>query len=510
MPREFLAITTLVLSCTIGLSGQETPERPKSAPLYRVTVIDRTVSAVNYQYRNGPTQIDFRGTVLLPDAKGQATVESKSGRTEIQSRFEHLAPPTRYGREYLTYVLWAITPEGHAKNLGEILAGSSDKAKLHVTTDLQTFGLIVTAEPYSAARQPSDVVVMENQIRPDTIGTSVPIQAKYELLPRGHYTYQVPETAQQAEGNGPKLSMDEYQQVVELYQAQNALQIAQSAGADKYAPDTFQRAQQLLSDAQAAHTRKAGMTTVVTAARHAAQTAEDARIIAMQRKQGDDLAQARDAAARAEAQRAQAEAAAQTARTQAAAAQALLEQERTSRNRTEVQAETPAPPPPPPAPQPQTAVQQSVPGAQQKTEMRMRLYRDLSGVMSSLDTPRGLVVTVPDSDFRDATLAGSAAQRLARIAAIVAAHPGLVVEVDGHERFSEERAYAVRDVLVRDGVPSNAIMARGLGDSRPITSNATAAGREQNRRVEIVIAGTPIGDMPYWARSYKITAEPEQ
>jgi outer membrane protein OmpA-like peptidoglycan-associated protein len=250
------------------------------------------------------------------------------------------------------------------------------------------------------------------------------------------------------------------------------------------------------------------MTTVVTAARHAAQTAEDARIIAMQRKQGEDLAQAREAAARADAERARAEAAAQTARTQAAAAQALLDQERASRSRTEAQGEAPAPPPP--APQPQTAVQQSIPGAQHKTEMRMRLYRELSGIMPSLDTPRGLVVTLPDSEFHDAALAGSAAQRLARIAALVAAHPGLVVEVDGHERFSEERAYAVRDVLVRDGVPTNAIMARGLGDSRPVTSNATPAGREQNRRVEIVIAGTPIGDMPYWARSYKITPEPEQ
>src|SRR5579872_3368686 len=156
----------------------------QNVPLYRVTVIERTVKAVNYQYRSGiPTQIDFRGTVLLPEGKGDAMVESKAGRTEIDAHFEHVSPPSGYGQEYLTYVLWAITPEGHAKNLGEVLAGSSDKAKLRVTTDLQAFGLIVTAEPYAAVRQPSDVVVMENEIRPDTIGKIEPIQAKYDLLP---------------------------------------------------------------------------------------------------------------------------------------------------------------------------------------------------------------------------------------------------------------------------------------------------------------------------------------
>ena len=173
---------TGIVAFAIAITGSvwcQTQDGPgQNVPLYRVTVIERTVKAVNYQYRSGPTQIDFRGTVLLPEAKGDATVESKAGRTEIDARFERVLAPARYGREYLTYVLWAITPEGHAKNLGEVLAGSSDKAKLHVTTDLQAFGLIVTAEPYAAVRQPSDVVVMENQIRPDTVGKIEPIHAK--------------------------------------------------------------------------------------------------------------------------------------------------------------------------------------------------------------------------------------------------------------------------------------------------------------------------------------------
>jgi flagellar motor protein MotB len=502
MTRKLFAIPALVFSCTF-LAAQ-------TVPMYRVTEIDRTVSAVDYQYRNGPTQIDFHGTVLLPDAKGNAIVDSKEGRVEIDARFGHLPAPTRYGREYLTYVLWAITPEGHAKNLGEIVAGSSDKGKLHVTTDLQAFGLIVTAEPYSAVRTPSDAVVMENQLRPDTIGSSEPIQAKYELLPRGHYTYNVPDNLQQAEGNGPMLSKDQYQEVLEIYQAQNALQIAQSAGADQYAADTFGKASSLLRQAQDEQARKAPMTMVVTTARKAAQTAEDARIIAVERKQQDELSQNRAQVAAALTQQAQAQAVAQTAQAEAASTRALLEQERAARQQAEAQAAAATAPAPPPPPSPQTAVQaQPAPDAQQKTQLRLQLYQQLSAVLPARDTPRGLVLTLADSDFIEAGVNPAVYGRLARVSAIIAAtaatQPGLTVEVDGHEVHSGERANAVRDLLLRDGLPANAVVARALGDSRPMVSNATPSGREQNRRVEITIYGSPIGDMPYWARSYSLT-----
>ena len=502
MSRKLFATAVFVFSCTF-------PTIAQTVPMYRVTVIDRTVSAVDYQYRNGPTQIDFRGTVLLPDAKGSAIVESKEGRVEIDAKFGHLPAPTRFGREYLTYVLWAITPEGHAKNLGEIVAGSSDKGKLHVTTDLQAFGMIVTAEPYSAVRQPSDAVVLENQIRPDTIGNSEPIQAKYELLPRGHYTYNVPDNLQQAAGNGPMLSKDQYQEVLEIYQAQNAVQIAQSAGADQYAADTFGKATMLLRQAQEEQARKAPMTMIVTTARKAAQTAEDARIIAVERRQQDELAQAHAQAAAALTQQAQAQAAAQTAQTEAAASRALLEQERAARRQADAEAETAAAiPPEPPHPHSQPMIMQAPPApaadAQQKGQLRMRLYQQFSAVLPARDTPRGLVLTLADSDFREASVSPAVYERLARVAAIVAAQPGLTVEVDGHEIHSGERANAVRDLLLRDGVPANAIVARALGDSRPMVSNATPSGREQNRRVEITIYGSPIGDMPYWARSYSL------
>jgi flagellar motor protein MotB len=508
MNRKLLVIAALVLPFTFQAGAQ-------SVPIYSVTVIDRTISAVNYQYRNGPTRIDFRGTVLLSDAKGDAIVESKAGHVEIAAHFGHLPPPTRYGREYLTYVLWAISPEGHAKNLGEILAGSSDKAKLHVTTDLQVFGLIVTAEPYSAVRQPSDAVVMENQVRPDTIGSSEPIQAKYELLPRGHYTYNVPDNMQQAEGNGPMLSMDQYQEVLEIYQAQNALQIARSAGADQFAAETFGKATDLVRQAQEEKAHKASMATVVTTARKAAQTAEDARLIAMERKQQDELAQARAKVATANAQQARAEAAAQTAQSQAAASRALLDQERAARqqdqaSRQQDQAEeTVAVPPtavtsPPPSQTASMVPQAAQDDTQRKADVRFKLYQQLNAVLPARDTPHGLVLTLADSDFRETSVNSGLYGRLSGIAQIVAAFPGLTIEVDGHEVHSVERANAVRDLLVRDGVPANAIVARGWGDSRPLTSGSSAAGREQNRRVEIMITGSPIGDTPYWSKSYSV------
>ncbi len=510
MRKQLPPLITFVLVGAATAWPQAPVMEHPSVPIYRVTVVERTVKAVGYQYRRGPTNLDFRGTVLLPKAKGNATVESKAGRTEIEAHFEHVAPPTRFGPEYLTYVLWAITPEGHPKNLGEVLADSSDHAKLRVTTDLQAFGMIVTAEPYSAVRQPSDVVVMENQIRPDTVGHIEEVSAKYELMPRGHYTYNVP-TGSQPPARGDEVSMDRYEEILEVYQAQNAVQIARSIGADEYATATFNKAEQLLRNARTFQERRADKSTIITAARQAAQTAEDARAITEKRKQEEDLAQAREQTARAQQLRAQAEAEAQRARSEASADRSQLEQERSARQQAESEAAaaTALPPPPPPQPQLQAATMEP-----RKSELRRSMLRDLTTIANTRDTPRGLVVTLQSGYFRGAEVSGSAYPLLQRVAAVIAAHPGLYVEVDGHtdstgspsreEETSYERAAAVRDVLVRSGVRVNSITARGLGSSHPLVSNNNAAGREQNRRVEITVSGDPIGSVPYWDKTYSV------
>ncbi|MBZ5584116.1 MAG: OmpA family protein [Acidobacteriia bacterium] len=478
----------------------------RTEPLYRVTVIERTVKAVNYQYRSGPTEIDFRGTVLLPEAKGEATVESKAGRTEIDARFEHVLPATRYGREYLTYVLWAITPEGRARNLGEVLAGSSDKAGLRVTTDLQAFGLIVTAEPYAAVRQPGDVVVMENEIRPDTMGKIEPIQAKFELLPRGEYTYNVPADQEAAEGNGRRVSMSRYEELLEVYQAQNAVQIAGAMGAGQYAGDTYSRAQELLRNAQDLEARHAGKSMVITAAREAAQTAEDARAITVKRKQDSESAAARAEAAQERERRLRAEAEAQTARAQSSADRATLDQER--RERQQVEAPPPAAAQTPQPPEPRAVAQIDPQGAarERQRDLRMRLYQQLgASALETSDTPRGLMVTIPAGDFRNGKLQPGALREVEQVAAVMMAQPGLAAEVDDNFDSGEaKRAGEVRAVLIEGGAPAGSVAARSAGGSRPIASNATPSGRERNRRVEIVIHGEAIGNMPYWDRSYPL------
>ena len=515
MRYQVLIAATFALLFTMPARSQDTQGAGKNVPLYHVTVIERTVRAVNYQYRSGPTQIDFKGTVLLPAAKGQATVESKAGRTEIDAKFEHLTAPQEFGTGYLTYVLWAISPEGHAKNLGELIPGSSDRARLLVTTDLQAFGLIVTAEPYSAVRQPSDVVVAENQIRPDTIGKSEPIEAKYELLPRGHYTYTLPDNAQGAVG-GPKVSMDRYEATLEVYQAQNALNIARSLGAERYAPEVMQKATALFTEAQALNDRKAERSAIVMAAREAAQTAEDARMITLERQRAEELAAAQRQVAEQHESLLKAQAEATTALAEQRAAQQLLEQERAAHQRAESEAAAnaalaAATPPTPPQPPVVARVEPPAPATPDKREVRAAMARQLDEALPTRDTPRGLVITVPDADFRGAALQRPADNAIARVAALLTAHTGLTIEVDGYtdsgsetaqERLSYERAVAVREALVRNGVPAPWISARELGSERPVAANTSSTGREQNRRVEIVVSGDPIGTLASWDKTY--------
>jgi hypothetical protein len=272
---KFMSLLSAMGALAVTLVAQQ-------SPVYEVTVISRTTKALNYGHRELPTKIDLRGTVLYPDARGDATVESKRGAVEIDTRFSRLDAPSRFGPEYLTYVLWAITPEGRPVNLGEVVLNSSNKGRLKVSADLQAFALIVTAEPYFSVSQPSNVVVMENVLRPDTIGKVELVDAKYELLPRGHFTYNIGEPNGAVQG--PKVSMNEYESLLALYQAQNALQIARAAGADRFAGDTLQKAEQLYQQAQT-YDRKNGYKQVVMTARQASQTAEDARILAVRRQQ---------------------------------------------------------------------------------------------------------------------------------------------------------------------------------------------------------------------------------
>lgn len=524
-----------VLAATAGFAAsafaQTTPARvapdPGNVPIYHVNVVQRNIKAVNYRYRQGPTPIDFRGTVLMPEAKGGAMVESRQGRTEIDADFQHLKASQSYGREYLTYVLWAITPEGRPHNLGEIIPDHSDKGHLRVTTDLQAFAMIVTAEPYSAVRQPSDVVVLENQLRPDTEGSTETVNAKYELLPRGEYTWNLTSNLAAEIANSPKVSQREFDTLTELYQAENALGIANSAGAAQYAPETFSRAQQLLTEAQQMHTAKAESHSIIEIARQASQTAEDARLIAVERKQQAELsaaqanieqarvqtAVAQQTAAQAQAdaearvQRAQQEALAANERANALQKQAdsdhaALLQAQAEAAQARLQAEQAA------TTDSQTRTDAAQYKAARESAMRVRLLENLNGVTTARDTPRGLIVTIPNADFSGDSVQGAAAERIARVASIVATQHGLRVSIEGYsdtaakQPQSEARAFAVRHVMVNNGLSESSISAKGFGDSRPLGP----AGDGENTRVEIVITGDMIGSLPFWDRTYALSS----
>jgi hypothetical protein len=290
--RRYVIIAPFILSA-VGIFAQNVapPEATDPAkiqggsPVYQVTVVSRTTKAVNYGTRSELTKIDFKGTVLMSDARGEAVVQSRQGVVQVRARFEHVAPPTGFGPSYLTYVLWAISPDGRAQNLGELVLDGSNKGKLDVSTNLQAFALLVTAEPYFAVTRPSDVVVMENEVRPDTIGSVEQVDAKYELLPRKPFVYDI----HPANGipEGQKLSKDDYEATLALYEAQNAIQLAKAAGAEQYAPDVLQKAQQLYQQAFDAKTRKAGVKAVVTPAREAAQRAADARTVSLQKPKAE-------------------------------------------------------------------------------------------------------------------------------------------------------------------------------------------------------------------------------
>ena len=538
-----------------------------SMPIYRVTVVARTMKAINYKHRSGSTRIDFRGTALLPEARGEASVESKQGVIKIDARMEKLQPATKFGPEYLTYVMWAITPEGRATNVGEVLL-NGDKTKLDATTELQSFGLIVTAEPYFAVTQPSDVVVMENFVRQDTVGTVEQVDAKFELLQRGQYILNVDPAEIKPVQLNSKVPL-------ELYEARNAVQIARWTGAERYAPETYQKAVLGLENAEAYLEGKSGSKPIGTVAREAVQMAEDARIITVKKigeealagerkaaadrealaesqtaaAQDDTARVTRDAesarfaaqfdadllkrqtdaraaavqtqvdqlkrdsdsqlaAAQAEADRLKSDNAAQMAAAQAEAdrlksdnaaqmAAAKTEADRLKSENDAQRADTQA--------ELDRAAREKAQAEAEKVTLRAQLLSQFNAVLQTRDTARGLIVNMSDVLFDTGkySLRPLAREKLAKVAGIVSGHPGLTLVVEGYtdsvggddynQRLSEQRGGAVRDYLMQEGMAAGAVTSKGFGKDQPVASNETAQGRQQNRRVEIVISGDVIG-----------------
>lgn len=492
--------------------------RGQNPPTFRVKVVERTTPAIAYPYKKS-TKVDFKGTNLMPKAEGDAEVKGKNGRLEVKVDLHHVDPAKTFGPQYLTYVLWAITNDGRPENLGEVIPDDDGHAKLDVTTNLQSFGMVITAEPYYAVTHPNDMIVAQNEPSDKTTGTIAPIVARFETAQKDEYTMDL--KPQQL----PATGLDQKKYPVELLEAQNAVAIARSENAEQYAPGPMQKAQDALSTAEQEfkNHKNEDKTALRTAARTATQAAEDARILSIQKRNEEQAAAARQAerekaeqaaerakeeqqhaeearlqAQQAQAQQQAAQQAAEQARQQQQAAQQAAQQAQQQQQALAQQAQEARE-------QAQKAEQARLQLQQQEEQRREQLRQQLNQVLQTRETAAGLVANMPDVlfDFNKSTLKPDAKVRLAKVAGIILAYPDLQLKINGYtdnigsdqynEQLSNERAAAVRDFLISQGVSANNVMAQGFGKSDPIASNDTPSGRQQNRRVEMVMSGTAIG-----------------
>jgi outer membrane protein OmpA-like peptidoglycan-associated protein len=505
-------VTTMSAVLLLWVSaGSVWAQAPPGTP--EASLVGKSTKAIGYVVGGGSTKVDLKATGAVPQASGEAKVEAKQGITNIEVKVKGLVQPTKLGTEFLTYVLWVVTAEGRTGNSGELLIDKSGEGELKTTTPAQTFSLLVTAEPYFAVRQPSEVVVLENELRKDTKGRIFPI-SEYKLMRRAQY---------QKMGNPLALSLDLEKVPLDMYEARNAVEIARSRGAEKYASEIFAKADGGLKLAENALARKANKREIISTARTTVQSAEDARALAVQRQDEERIAAEREAAAAkakaaAEAKAAtEAAAAKQKADAEAAAAkqradeEAKRQAELSAAREAQMKAEAEAAAVKAKAEADALKAKEEAANAeaerarQAAEQLRAQLLDQLNRVLETRDTPRGLVVTMADVLFDTGKydLRQEAREKLARLSGIILAHPGLKLEVEGHtdstgtdevnQKLSEQRASAVRSYLMEQGLPGDNVTARGFGKTMPVADNSTAAGRQKNRRVEMIVSGEAIG-----------------
>jgi outer membrane protein OmpA-like peptidoglycan-associated protein len=492
MLRTRTALLLLGVLCLMASTvvAQSEPETPAS------TLTTKTVKAVGYQVGGGGTKVDLKSTALMPQASGEAEVEAKAGVTKIEVSIQGLAQPSTLGTEFMTYVLWAVSPEGRTINLGEILTNKYGEGKLSPTTQLQTFSLFVTAEPYFSVRLPSEMLILENDTRKGTKG-KIFIVKDYKLMKRSQY---------QKMGNPLALTLDLKNVPLEVYEARNAMEIAKSRSADKYAPEIFSKAEASLKMAENSLARKADKKEIISTARQTVQFSEDARALSVQRQEEERIANERAAAAATAKAEAEAKAAAEAAEAKEKADAAAAEAKRKADLEAKHQAELAA------AKEEVLRAKEGAANAEAErarkaaADLRAQLLDQFNRVLATRDTPRGLVVNMGDVLFDTGkfNLRSEAREALAKLSGIVLAHPGLNLEIEGHtdstggdelnQKLSEDRAGAVRSYLVEQGLTDGSVTAKGFGKSMPVVDNATAAGRQQNRRVEIIVSGEVIGE----------------
>jgi len=476
-------------SCVAYVAAQDKPQVSDSE------VVKKSIKAVGYQIGGGASKVVFVGSEAAPNASGEAKVEAKKGGTDIELKIKGMPQPTSFGTEFLTYILWSVTPDGSTSNLGEIQVDKNGEGKLNTSTPSQTFALGVTAEPYSAVALPSEIVVLVNDTTKKTKGKIYP-ENSYKLMKRSEYAKQ---------GNPLALTLDLKKVPLEMYEARNAVDIAKSKGAEKYAPEVFAKATGSLQMTENSLTAKEDKSKIITNARQTIQFAEDARALSAQRQEAERIQNEKDAAAAKAKAEAEAQAAAEAQRQAelTAAKEAQMKAEAEAKQ-AQMKAEADAK---------QAAEKAKADAAKDEAErakaatatLRAQLLQQLNSILQTTDTPRGLVVNMADVlfDFGKYDLKPDAQIKLAKLAGIIQAHPGLNLAIEGHTdniggdegnmKLSQQRADAVRGFLVQLGLAQDAVTAVGLGKAEPVADNSTNEGRQKNRRVEIIVSGEVIG-----------------
>jgi outer membrane protein OmpA-like peptidoglycan-associated protein len=478
-----LCFAYVALSAADGMAQDQASQQDQAIPASALTT--KSVQAVGYEIGTGSTKVDLKASELMPQASGEAKVEikSKAGRANVEVNAKGMMPPSTLGAEFLTYVVWVVTPEGRTGNTGELLLNKNGDGKLSATTPAQAFSLIVTAEPYFAVRVPSEMVVLQSETRKGTKGKIFPV-SEYKLMKRAQY---------QKMGNPLALTLDP-KVPLEVYEARNALEVAKSRLADKYAPEVFSKAEASLQITENSLATKTDRNTVISNARQTAQFAEDARALSVQRQEAERIVQEREAAAAKAKAEAEAKAALEAAEAKRKADEAAAEAKRKAD--AEIAAQEAAR---------KLAEEQKMAAEREKQQLRARLLEQFNRVLPTTDTDRGLVVNMGDVlfDTGKSDLRSGAREALAKLTGIVLNYPSLRLAIEGYtdstgsadfnQTLSEKRAAAVRDYLTSQGLDAGTLSAQGFGMNNPVADNKTAEGRQKNRRVEIVVSGEVIG-----------------
>lgn len=497
------AIFPVLIFAILGAAGvsahaQTSRNEPASS------LISKTTTAIGFTVGGGSTKVDLKGTELMPQANGEAKVQAraKAGLTNIDVTVKGITPPSNLGAEYLTFVLWTVTPEGHTGNAGEILINKDGVGKLSATTPAQTFSMIVTAEPYFAVRVPSEMVVLETETRKNTKGKLFPV-TEYKLMKRSQYAKL---------GNPLAMTPDLQRAPLEMYEARNAVDIAKSRGAVQYAPEILAKAQGSLTLAENALARNADKKQIISTARQTVQFSEDARALAVQRQDEARIAAEREAAAAKAKAEAEGKAAAEAAETKGKAdEEAKRQAELAAAKEAQIKAEADAAALKAKMEADALRAQEDAAKAEAErarkaaAELRAQLLEQFNRILPTTDTPRGLQVNMGDVLFDTGkyNLRTEAQLGLAKLTGIVLSHPGLKLAIEGYtdttgtsafnQTLSEQRANAVRDYLDQQGLDPASVTAEGFGPANPVASNDTSQGRQLNRRVEIIISGEVIG-----------------